>query len=391
MFPVRQYGPVVRLYCRTLSITVQQPHKQQQLGLAFGRRTNWEKKQGDDDTILFQLDRVPHDIVAMYIILTASTPEMRFSDIKSTLRVIDIQTQHTICNFTPARHPNATAMFLVLLAREDGQSWVLSPIEDTHPTARNFGSLMPYIKSYTRDLIPTIQIDPTERVAILRKGGNVRLDEYCKSIPALLTFGLAWDVTDGVNIDLDASVVCLDANLDLVDTVWFRKLQSDDGSIQHCGDEREGDEIGDDEKINLRLMQVPPNIQYLCFVINSYSGQELDDVDRAFCHLYDPLTNMDIASYALTNSSELDKHSALLVSCLYRGPNVGEWCLCIISKASQGRTVNNNVGDLQNYLRMHRPKVPPPMGEEEQEIDLSQMPEHVPLQDVEIDLSLPPR
>jgi hypothetical protein len=195
MFPVWQYGPVVRLYCRTLSITVQQPHKQQQLGLAFGRRTNWEKKQGDDDTILFQLDRVPHDIVAMYIILTASTPEMRFSDIKSTLRVIDIQTQHTICNFTPARHPNATAMFLVLLAREDGQSWVLSPIEDTHPTARNFGSLMPYIKSYTRDLIPTIQIDPTERVAILRESpkgcrlcnGQEAMPIRCIATSALVT------------------------------------------------------------------------------------------------------------------------------------------------------------------------------------------------------------
>jgi hypothetical protein len=35
--------------------------------------------------------------------------------------------------------------------------------EDMHPTARDFGSLIPYIKSYSRNLIP--DIDPGERVA----------------------------------------------------------------------------------------------------------------------------------------------------------------------------------------------------------------------------------
>jgi hypothetical protein len=56
----------------------------------------------------------------------------------------------------------------------------VSPIEDTHPTARDFGTLVPHLKSYTRDLLPSIQVvDPSERVAILRKGGNVRLTDYC--------------------------------------------------------------------------------------------------------------------------------------------------------------------------------------------------------------------
>ena len=36
-----------------------------------------------------------------------------------------------------------------------------------------------------------------------------------------VTMGLAWDVTNGVNIDLDASCILLDANLRQVDVVFY--------------------------------------------------------------------------------------------------------------------------------------------------------------------------
>ena len=118
-------------------------------------------------------------------------------------------------------------------------------MDNTHPIARDFGSLIPYFKSYTYDLIPTIPVDPTERVAILRKGGNVRLRDYTLGgrLPSQLTFGLAWDVTDGVNIDLDASAVCFDSQLKCVDVICAKQkhFQSKDGSIIHHGDEKEGD------------------------------------------------------------------------------------------------------------------------------------------------------
>jgi tellurium resistance protein TerZ len=344
-------------------------------------------KQGEDETILFHMDRIPPHILAMYIILTVSTPEMRLSDIQSALRVIDVVTQRTMCCFTPSEHPDATAMYYVRLCRGVDQSWILSPIQDTHPTARDFGSLMPYIKSYTLDLVPNIQIDPTERLAILRKGGNIRLADYCKSIPDEICFGLSWDVTKEKSIDLDASVVCLDEYLNLVDKVYFKHLVSEDGAITHCGDEREGDARGDDEKINLKLAQVDPRIRYIGFVITSFSGAELDDVARAFCHLYDPKGGGgDMASYALTNSSSLNGHTALHVACLYRETSESEWCLSIVSQPAQAKTAKRSVGSLQDYLRAHPPQVPPL---EEQEIDLSQMPEPVPLEDGEIDLSQP--
>ena len=97
----------------------------------------------------------------------------------------------------------------------------------------------------------TWQVDISARVAIMRKGGLVRLSDYTgpNGIPPTLVLGLFWDVTDGVEIDLDASCVMLDANLKQLDLVYFGKLRSSDGSLQHGGDEREGDEKGDDEKV----------------------------------------------------------------------------------------------------------------------------------------------
>lgn len=347
---------------------------------------------GDDESISLQLDRVPSHVLAMYIILTVATPNMTISDVQSTrMTIYDTAQETTLCSFEPARHAlseGATAMFMVRIARAETYStlWVVSPIEDTHPTARDFGSVIPYLKSYTRDLLPSIQVDPTERVAILRKGGNVRLTDYIKGgkLPNKLTFGLAWDVTDGVNIDLDASAICFDKSLNLVDKVWFVQLQAKDGSIVHHGDEQVGDTIGDDEKMDIYLDRVDPLINYIGFVINSYSGQELDDVDHAACHLFDPQTNVDIASYALTNSQSLDGFTALVVGCLYRETSQGEWGLCIISEVGQGKTVKENVEMLQNYLRRYPPQVPE---EEEIIVMFSEMPSHVPLVDEDIDLS----
>ena len=54
--------------------------------------------------------------------------------------------------------------------------------------------------------------------------------------------GLSWDITQGRNIDLDASALLLDAQMRQIDLVFFGKLGSSDGAVRHGGDEREGDE-----------------------------------------------------------------------------------------------------------------------------------------------------
>ena len=210
------------------------------------------------------------------------------------------------------------------------------------------------------------------------------------TIPQRVVFGLAWDVTNGVNIDLDASAICLDRSLNVVDIISFKKLKSDDRAIIHGGDEREGYEVGDDEKIYLYLSRLNPSISQVVFTINSYSGQELDDISKASCHLFDYETNMDIARYTLTNNKELDKHTGLILASFYRGneslgSDENTWYLRILSVAGQGMVAKQLVPDIRSYLAQNPP--PPAYTAPEPEIVVNAMPDDVP---VEEEIAVPP-
>ena len=147
----------------------------------------------------------------------------------------------------PAASGEHTALFLARIARAaPNAEWALQAMGDFDHTARDWGTLIPECKMYLSDIVRGIKVDPAERVAVMRKGGVIRVSDYAgggaASVPAQLVMGLAWDVTRGVNIDLDASAILLDASLQQIDLVFFGKLGSSDGSIKHGGDEREGDE-----------------------------------------------------------------------------------------------------------------------------------------------------
>jgi stress response protein SCP2 len=156
----------------------------------------------------------------------------------------------------------------------------------------------------------------------------------------------------------------VDESLNVVDAVWHERLESADGAICHGGDEQEGDEIGDDEKIHIKLWHVDPRIHYISILVDSYTGHELDDVDRASCHLYDTTTGEDLATYVLTNASSLDGYTALLGACLYRGNESDDWWLHIIFNPLQARPIKYHIKDIQQYLKLNKLKAPVQQKEE---------------------------
>jgi len=330
--------------------------------------------QGDDEIILVDVGRLPQSVCALYLIATVASEGKTFSDVKSAkIRLVNWKSGYEECRYMPAQSGPHTALFFCRIARPSPQeSFALQTIGEYDHTARDWGTLLPEMQMYSKDLVPGLKVDVASRVAIMRKGGSIRLSDYypagwSNASPPRLVMGLAWDVTGGVNIDLDASAILLDANLKQLDLVFFGKLGSSDGAIRHGGDEREGDEKGDDEKIFLELGRVHPAVAYIGFVINSYSGQELDDVKDASCHLYDASSYRDLARFEMSNCSFLDKHTALVVGVLLRDMGTGEWMFEIASEAAQGRTVHDNVDELQAFLRRRpsralQPPRPPPGG-----------------------------
>ncbi|MFT4714502.1 MAG: tellurium resistance protein TerZ [bacterium] len=102
------------------------------------------------------------------------------------------------------------------------------------------------------------------------------------------------------DIDLDASVIVFDANKKQLDVVWFQQLKSNDGSINHSGDNLTGEGEGDDETIYVDLKALNPEAKYLVFTVNSFRGQTFDEVENAFARLVDQSKNAEICRYTLT-------------------------------------------------------------------------------------------
>ncbi len=180
----------------------------------------------------------------------------------------------------------------------------------------------------------------------LSKGQKISLSKDGGSLTRV-KMGLGWDPISAPKkglfkrsapekeIDLDASVVLLDADRQVVDTVWFRQLKSKDGSVTHTGDNLTGAGDGDDESILVDLSAVPSNVEILAFTVNSFSAQGFGDVANAFCRIVDETNGSEFARYDL---SAQGSHSALVIAKVYR--HNGEWKMAALGDSGTGKTVN---------------------------------------------------
>ena len=128
-----------------------------------------------------------------------------------------------------------------------------------------------------------------------------------------------------MRIDLDISAICLTDNFQLDDIIYFNQLTNDDGSIIHSGDERTSDAEDFDENITVKLNSIPERVEYVSFVVTSFSGKDLDDATRASCTLLDTHSNNIISTYSITNSKTWDGVTVLVMTCLYRNRMKNDW------------------------------------------------------------------
>lgn len=179
----------------------------------------------------------------------------------------------------------------------------------------------------------------------LQKSQRISLAKPDGTALTAVSMGLGWDGAKGFfgskSVDLDASVLLLDANKSLVDQVWFRNLKSRCGSISHSGDNRTGAGDGDDETIKVNLAALPANVQYLVFTVNSYTGQSFNDVENAYCNLYDE-SGVKVAKF---NLSEKGRHTGLIMACIYRKD--GAWKVNALGIQTSG----NVAQDMINIIR----------------------------------------
>ena len=177
----------------------------------------------------------------------------------------------------------------------------------------------------------------------LQKGQKISLDKEAGVKLTKIIMGLGWDAvktkgflgfgSKSVDIDLDASCILFDENGNQFDAVWFRQLQSKDGSIVHTGDNRTGDGDGDDEQIIVDLTRVPANVKSLVFTVNSFTGQNFSQIENATCRIVNSSNNQEVARF---NLSTLGSHNAQIMAKIYR--HGGEWKMHAIGEIGNGRT-----------------------------------------------------
>ncbi|MEG2358999.1 TerD family protein [Acinetobacter sp.] len=174
----------------------------------------------------------------------------------------------------------------------------------------------------------------------LNKGGNLSLSKTDPSLTQVLV-GLGWDAraTDGVDFDLDASAFLLGANEKVRgehDFIFYNQTRSQDGSVEHTGDNRTGDGDGDDEAVTIDLGKVSPDVQKIAITVTIHDadsrGQNFGQVQNAFIRVVNNQSQVEIVRFDL--NEDYSTETAMIFGELYR--HNGEWKFRAVGQGYNG-------------------------------------------------------
>ena len=163
----------------------------------------------------------------------------------------------------------------------------------------------------------------------LNKGGNLSLSKTDPNLVRIL-IGLGWDerATDGAAFDLDASAFLLTATGKVRgdhDFIFYNQLKSQDGSVEHTGDNRSGQGDGDDETLLVDLSKVSPEIEKIAITVTIHDaharGQNFGQIANAFIRVVNQDTNVEVVRFDL--AEDYSTETAMVFGEVYR--HNGEW------------------------------------------------------------------
>ncbi len=180
----------------------------------------------------------------------------------------------------------------------------------------------------------------------LEKGSRLSLTKEAGGNLAKVLLGLGWDITPGAGqVDLDASVATYDANKNLLETIYFGSKRSQNGSIQHSGDNLTGAGDGDDEQISIDLSKVPDSVQTIFCTVTSYRAQKFTVVKNAYVRVVNTSGNAELCRYELSAG---EPYTGIILARIYR--HNGEWKIAALGEFANGKTVNELRDSMRNLL-----------------------------------------
>ena len=147
---------------------------------------------------------------------------------------------------------------------------------------------------------------------VLKKGGSFNLSKKEPGLEKIM-IGLGWEVLQGNQLDLDASVFMLGANGKLPQDeyfIFYNNLKSPDGAVQHTGDNRTGAGDGDDEMILVNLPAVSTGVNDVDVVVSIHDAvlrnHNFGLLKDAYIRIVDVTTDREILRYDLDENYPLD-------------------------------------------------------------------------------------
>ena len=174
----------------------------------------------------------------------------------------------------------------------------------------------------------------------LNKGGNLSLSKTDPTLVRIL-IGLGWDerATDGASFDLDASAFLLTASGKVRgdhDFIFYNQLKSQDGSVEHTGDNRSGQGDGDDESLVVDLSKVSPEVEKIAITVTIHDaqsrGQNFGQIANAFIRVVNQDSGIEIVRFDL--AEDYSTETAMVFGEVYR--HNGEWKFKAIGQGYSG-------------------------------------------------------
>jgi len=159
-----------------------------------------------------------------------------------------------------------------------------------------------------------------------------------------VSLGLGWDFAAGQTLDLDASVIALDAESKKVDVIYYGNSTGCGGAVRHSGDNRTGAGEGDDEVIHLDLTRMPPNVARLVCVVNCYSQKSLSLAQRAYVRLF--TKQQTLGSLTLTSICD----SVGLIFCFLQRSSAGTWFFQTVAQPVEGNWALSSLPHVCEYF-----------------------------------------
>ena len=305
----------------------------------FGDNTTGQG-QGDDELIKVGLSRVPQRV---YFLAVTINSFKKNSLIRARSAYIRLYTDSYILGkYTLNRTKDCIGLLLGVFERNPTKgTWYFRVMADPisgNKVTLSINDIKALLGGYSTRNMGAV----TRRIVHPLPGEP--LIEFNKwiQLPNRFTYiGLGWNIQQGFNYDLDASIITFDRMNNLLEIIFHKNMDSFNHSIIHYGDNRSGFGEGDDEVLSIDFGHVDPNTFTMVVVINSFKGNSMSQVYDAFIRLYDNTHPLGVT--LLNNAPDC---IGLCFGIFRKHTVSGLWYFCAVKEIVQGIEAPQSVRDV---------------------------------------------